>query len=105
MSYYSRRSPTGFDFDYDDSLPDPLDGETMHDHIDGYCIVDKPENIAIVGTYSNKCARKNALLCCLEEIGDLLDDVAQHDVTIRHTMKSTCNHPVTMIMSNTTFSP
>jgi hypothetical protein len=48
-----RRSPTGFDFDYDHSLPDPLDGKTMHDHIDGYCIVDEPENIAIVGTYSN----------------------------------------------------
>jgi hypothetical protein len=59
----------------------------MHDRIDGYCIVDEPENIPIVGTYSNKCTRKNALfnvLLHLEEIGDLLDDAAQNDVTIRH---------------------
>ena len=31
---------------------------------------------AIVGTYSNKCKRKNAFLCYLEELGNILDDTA-----------------------------
>ena len=69
-----RRTDFGYDFTYDHSLPDPLDGTTIHDHIDGYIVVKESENTAIVGTYSGACRRKNALLCYLEEVENILDD-------------------------------
>lgn len=64
---FVRMRDAGFDFTYDHSLPDPLDPRVIHDHIDGYVIVDEESNAAIVGTYSDKCKPSAKLLCALEE--------------------------------------
>lgn len=69
------RGNEGFNFTYDHKLPDPLDPLVIHEQIDGYVIINEDANIAIVGTYSDKCKRKSAILCNLYEPDEcLLDD-------------------------------
>lgn len=62
----------GFDFDYDHSYPDPLDlpeHETYHSQILGYVVL--KDDVAIVGTYSQKNRkRKDTLLCRLDGRSD-----------------------------------
>lgn len=63
---------TGYDFTYDHSKPDPLDVSVIHDHIDGYVIVQPNENSIYVGTYSKRqMKRHSAFLCNIDPLEEL----------------------------------
>lgn len=55
----------GFNFTYDHSVPDPLNPSVTHDKVDGFIIINRDDNVVIVGSYSSLCNSK--ILCSVTE--------------------------------------